>query len=439
MSYATSITRLKATVKVIEEWIKSATSASDNFATNAAALIADTGAIGTSGAAQQLAALAAARIELGNIKALGRALLMPVFAQIARDIDSPTVQGDNITNLTQFFLDLRYYECNTADDKVTARAVTYASEPAGSAAGYVRRLTVDPNGTDSKIESGRHNFTLTAKVTSKPATFQAISTLMGTEGPIDALDYRTAPGSSRDVSIAHTNDVDTGNAVDNPNMTGNTDTSDEAALTAMTGWTLATGAGSPTPKIESTTVWRGKSYVYSMATASATKTFTQPMPAGVLVDRYQPYLPFVPCYLNTGWAGTITITWGSKSQAFTEADLTGSAWIPLIVDRDADLYPLNFDTDGATWALSIADGAGAGSNELLWAGFFAAKMVQYQDVWYAIISDHAQPAVGATRTFADSATAMGGVIQDVLGFVFDDEAVGAYMNTTGSSAIADPT
>jgi hypothetical protein len=33
---------------------------------------------------------------------------------------------------------------------------------------------------------------------------------------------------------------------------------------------------------------------------------------------------------------------------------------------------------------------------------------------------------------------MGGIIQDVLGFVFDDEHVGAYMNTTGSNSIADP-
>lgn len=438
MSYATSITKLKATVKVIEEWVKSATTATDNFASNAAALIADTGVIGTSGASAQLLALAAMRSQLNSIKAQGRALLMPVLAQIARDIDSDTVQGDTIGNLTQFFIDFRFYEENTADDKVTGRAVTFAAEPAGAASGYVRRLTVGPDGADAKIESGRHNYTVTAKVTNKPASFQAISTLMGTEGPIDALDYRTAPGSSKNVLLTHWNDIDAGNAVDNPNMTGNTDTTDEAALTAMTGWTLATTAGSPTPKIESTTVWRGKSFVYSMATASATKTFTQTIPAGVLSDRYQPYLPFVPMYLNAGWAGTITITWGSKSQAFTEADLSAGNWIPLIPTRDANLYPLNFDTNGATWALSIANGAGAGANEVLWAGFYVAKMQQYQDVWYAIISDNAQPALGATRTFADSCTAMGGIIQDVLGFVFDDEAVGAYMNTAGTNAIADP-
>lgn len=438
MSYATSITRLKATVKVIEEWVKSATSATDNFASNAAALIADTGAIGTEGAALQLQALVAMRSRLADIRAQGRALLMPVLVQIARDIDSDTVNGNSISDLTQFFHDLRYYEENTADDKVTARAVTYAAEPAGSAAGYVRRLTRGPDGADAKIESGRHNYTVTAKVTNKPASFQAISTLMGTEGPIDALDYRTAPGSRGNVDITHCNDIDAGNAVSNPTMRGNSDTTDEAALTAATDWTLATTSGSPTPKIESTTVWRGMAYVLSMATASTTKTFTQTIPSGVLSDRYQPYLPFVPMYLNAGATGTFTITWGSKSQAFTEADLSAGAWIPLIVDRDEDLYPLNFDTNGATWALSIAMGAGAGANEVLWAGFFVAKMQQYEDVWYAIISDHTQPALGATRTFADSATAMGGIIQDVLGFVFDDEHVGAYMNTTGSNSIADP-
>lgn len=438
MSYATSITRLKATVKVIEEWVKMATSATDNFATVAAALIADTSVIGINGAQLQLAALSGLEAVLTEIKSQGRALLMPVFAQIARDIDSDTVDGDTITDLTQFFIDLRYYEESTADDKVTARAVTYASEPAGSAAGYVKRLTVGPDGADAKIESGRHNFTLTAKVTNKPASFQAISTFMGTEGPKDGLDYRTAPGARGNVDITHVNDIDTGNAVSNPTMRGNSDITDEAALTAATDWTLATGAGSPTPKIETTTVWRGMAYVLSMATASTTKTFTQTIPSGVLNDRYQPYLPFVPMYLNAGATGTFTITWGSKSQAFTEADLSAGAWIPLIVDRDADLYPLNFDTNGATWALSIAMGAGAGTNEVLWAGFFAAKMQQYEDVWYAIISDHTQPALGATRTFADSATAMGGIIQDVLGFVFDDEHVGAYMNTAGTNAIADP-
>lgn len=438
MSYTTSTVKWVAAIKVVEEMVKSATTAADNFTTVSAALIANTGAIGTSGTFIMLAALAGLRAQLVAIKTLARALVMPIQAQIARDIDSPIVSGDSINDLKRFFIDWRFYQTNTADEKVTARAVTYAAEPAGSAAGYVRRLTIGTDGTDAKIESGRHNYTVTAKVTDKPDTFRAVSTLMGTEGPIDALEYRTAPGADADVTITHANDVDDAGLVSNPNMTGNTDTTDEAALTVMTSWTLATTAGAPTPKIESTTVWRGKAFVYSMATASATKTFTQVMPAGVLSDPYKPVLPFVPMYLNAGWAGTVTITWGNKSQAFTEADLSAGNWIPLIVDRDQDLYPLNFDTNGATWALSIANGAGAGANEVLWAGFFVAPFTYYQDVPYAIISDHTQPALYATRTFADSVTAMGGINQDVLGFIFDDEAVGAFLNTTGTNTLADP-
>lgn len=435
MSYATSIAKLVKWVKVWEEELKNAVSATENTATNLAALNVDTGPLSEGGLLELVAMSKARRATQASIASQARAQCLPILAQIARDIGSQTVVGDSITDLEQFFRDFRYYEDNTADDKVGVRSVTYAANPAASATGNFWRLTVGVNGAGDKIESGRHATTQTLKVESKPAPYRATYAFQGTQGPKDALDYTAAPEAD---TLLQYNENDTGSAVTNPNMTGNADLTDNAAVTVMTGWTLATAAGSPTLLINKTAgeLWRGRSYVFSIATASATKTFTQSIPAGVLTDRYAPFLPCAPFYLKTGWAGTITFTAGSKSQAFTEADLTNVTWVVLAMDRDADLYVQNFDQSVATWSLSIAMGAGSAA-ELSFAGFWALPGKKYNDIYYFAFGDDSEPTEGATVAWADTQT-NAGEIQDTLDFAFQDEQIGAYMMTAGTNLIADP-
>lgn len=425
-------------MKVWEEELKNAISATENSQTNLAALTADMETLSEAGKATVAAQSLARRATQATIAGNARAQLMPILAQIGRTIASETVQGDNISDLTQFFRDWRAYQDGGTDEKVTGRAVTYAAEPAASSTGNFWRLTVGIGGTGDKIESGRHATTQTIKCTSKPAPYRAVFSFQGTQGALDALAYTAAPQPGPN-ALTQINENDTGNSVTNPNMTGNSDTTDNAAVTVMTGWTLATSAGSPSLLIEKTAakLWRGRSYVFSISGASSTKTFTQSIPSGVLTDRYRNFLPVVPVYLNTGWAGTLTITWGSKSQAFTEANMTAGDWVALAVDRDLDLYVANFDQTVSTWALSIATGAGAGSNELAFAGFWAIEGTKYNDIFYYAFGDDDEPTEGATVSFADTQT-NAGEIQDTIDFALQDEQVGAYLMTAGTNTLADP-
>ncbi len=369
MAYADDTATLVKAIKLIEEELKNAVSATENLATNSASLANDIDSLSGAGKAAVTAGLKALRDDRARLRDAAWTILEPIFAQIARTIDSPTVDGERLTDPERFFRDWRAYQDGAPDEYVGGRAVTYAAEPAGAAAGWLRRLTVGRGGAGDKIESGRHNYTVTARVVRKPGAWRAVTALQGTEGPIDALDYRTAPAPSAEVEIEHINENNPGLLGSASNMVGNADTTDNAAVTVMTGWTLATTAGSPTLLIEKTTakLWRGRSYVFSISGASSTKTFDIRLPSTAQENAFTPVLVMAPFYLNAGWAGTITLEWGSKTQSWTEADLTAGQWVNLVIDRDADCYPVNFDETEANVKLTIATGAGAGTNELAFA------------------------------------------------------------------------
>lgn len=445
MAYADTTATFVKWVKVWEEELKNAVSATENSQTNLAALTADIDSLSEAGKATVAQVSAARRALQSSIPSQAREQVLPILAQIARDIDSQAVSGDSITDLQQFFRDWRNYQDNTIDEKVTARSVTFASEPAASAAGNAYRLTVGVLGTGDKIESGRHATTQRIRCTSKPAPYRATFSFEGTEGALDPLNYTAAPAGGATITQVNENDSGPIASVTNPNMTGNADLTDNAAVTVMTGWTLTNTSGSPTLLIEKTSakLWRGRSNVFSISGTSTTKTISQSIPTGVLTDRYQPFLPVFPVYLNSGWQGTVTITWGSKSQAFTESDMTAGDWKNLAVDRDLDLYPYNFDQSVPTWAVAIATGAGASTNELVFAGLWAPAGTKYNDLWYWIFADDDEPTLqSSVFSFADTQTAAG-EIQDTLDIAFQDEGIGAYLMTansggSGATTLADP-
>jgi hypothetical protein len=429
-------------VKFGEEELKNARSATENTLTNANALTNDVDSLSEAGKQAITAATSSRERTQGGIKNVMRAIFLTIFVQIGRDINSDTVQGENIVDLRKFFRDWRFYEDNTIDEKVTGRAVTYASEPAASVHGVIRRLTVGRGGTGDKIESGRHNGTVTARVSSKQGWRQTVTLSMG-DGPADELDYTT--GSKNTVPIEAISEVNTGSLVGNATLRAGTGQSvaNNTAITALTGWTLTNTSGSPTPAIETTAakVFRSLAYSISVGGASTTWTISRNMEDAVTADPFRPALMGVPFYMNAGWAGDITLGWGSKTQAFTEADLTATDWVWLFPDRDMDLYPVNFDKDDPEWSVSMATDA-ANANEIVIGGVFAAFGTIYEDVYYWYFADQAQAVVESTFTMADSAT-NAGEIQDTIGFVFDDDGVGAYLMTgnsgaTSATTLADP-
>lgn len=435
MAYADDTATLVKACKFGEEELKNARSATENTLTNGRALVNDMDTLSDAGRSAIASAVAARVRTQAGIKEMMRTIFLTIFAQIARTINSDTVQGESIIDLPGYFRDWRFYEDNTADEKVTARAVTYASEPSASANGVIRRLTLGRGGSGDKIESGRHDGTVTARVTEKRGWDQTVTLSMG-DGPIDDLDYQT--GSKKTATIRAISEINDGGLVGNATLrAGNGQAvADNTAVTALTGWTLTNTSGTPTPTIDTGTAFRSLAYSIAVTGSSTTWTISRNMNDAVTASPFTPVLPGSPFEMEAGWSGDITIGWGSKTQGFTESDLTAGDWVWLFPDRDADLYPVNFDQDDAEWSLAIATDA-ATPEEVTCGGFYAAVGTVYEDVWYWYFADHAQATVNATFTMTDSCT-NAGIIQDMLGFAFDDDGVGAYLMTAGTNTLADP-
>lgn len=435
MAYADDTGLVVNVIKFIEEELKNAISATENTLSNQATVLNDLSTLNVNDRDLISRAMLLRRADQARLQQLGRSLLLPALVGVGRTINSPEVNGSSIRNLRRFFRDWRVYQDVTADEKITARAVTYASEPSATANGVIRRCTVDERG--QKIESGRHDSGVTVEITGKPTTWQATGSIyMAAEGPVDKLDYTAA--SNKRATINAINEVNTGGLVNNSNLTGNASVADNAAVTALTDWTLTNVSGSPTPTIEKTAarVFRSNSYSISVTGNSTSWKISQNMPSAVFADPYAPILMGVPFYLESGWSGDITLGWGSKTQAFTEADLTAGDWVWLFPDRDADIYPNQFDQDDPEWSVTIATDA-ATPEEITIGGVYASQGVRYEDVYYWMFSDQAIATSNVKFTMADS-NSNAGIIADMLGFIFDDEGVGAYLMTTGTNTLADP-
>lgn len=398
---------------------------------------------------RQLAAAADTRRrqQLGALRASARAAGLPIFVEIAKFIGSDHVDNDQITDFVGFWRDQRDYDRDTADQRVTARAITFGAEPAASAAGIIFRLTGEHRAGDP-IECGRHNQVKTFRVLSKNGAFNANIEIVGADGPVDNLDYQA--GSARQAGfngVINTTMIARGNPnpggmVTNPLLTGNPDQTDDAAVTAINGWNIAT-ASSPTFLIDATNVFQqGNSTSarsLSLSGNNGQVTLTQDIPAAAMANRFQPILPVVALRLTAGWTGTIDVSWGDKTQQFTEADLSAGDWVLIAPDRDQDLYPYNWAASAPQYTLDITNGAAVGTNELGIGAFFVVQMVRHQGIWNAILMDDGEPDLNDEITITDSNSAAG-KIQDVLGFVFDDELSGeGFMNTTGTNLLADPT
>lgn len=429
MAYADDTATFVKAINVVVDDLSSVAT----FQTNATALQNDVDTLSTAGVAAVAAALKARRDLYIQTRDNGRLIVEPTLIQIAKTINSNAVNNERIADRAQFWRDWRTYQEFTADQKVTSRAVTYASEPAAAATGILRRVTKGVNGTNETIEAGRHGKTVTGEITSK-SSFRATITLQNKDdGPIDDLDYTAA--SVKKVPIDACNENNPGPLL-NSTLRANASTHG-TAITAYTGWTLT---NTTTLTVYTTTLWRSLAYVTKTVgiTGSAKVwTVTQKLPTNVLADPYSTWLPWAPLYMEAAWAGDITYTWGSKSQAFTEADLSAGAWVQLAVDRDADLYAVNFDQAASAATLSISHDDVASPKYVLVGGFFFAPGVKFEHIPYFHLSHSSEPALNATLTFADTSTAAG-LIQDMLSFLWGDEADGAYLMTGGTNTLADP-
>lgn len=390
------------------------------YQTDADALAAEAGvaALSTAGRAELLASLAARRTDLARIKDTGRLLMDPLIAQAAREVLSPSVEGNVLVDPKRAFIDINTDLLSGTPDYVAPRDVSYDSEPAGSSTGYFPRLTVDHNG--EPIEDGFHNGKKLIQITSRPSTYDVLAEIRGESNIFgDELDYRAGRVARTVLPVVN----DARPPVNTNPFLVPSDLTNDADVTAVSGWTLASGGTTPTFKVSTSVKWRGRSTsLYFKGGNTGYVELSQPISRAVFSDPYRPYLLVPYLRLTTGWEGTIDVTWGSKSQQFTHANLTNGAFVPLIPDRDKDLYPLNFDQTSPLWKIKLTN-TKANTDNLYLACMLQVPLIQHEGLWYAHLSADGVPTALASVDYDDTCT-FAGVIQDVLAFLYQDECPG---------------
>lgn len=377
------------------------------------------------------------RDAVSRIRENGRRLMDPILIQMGRELGSHFIDGEVVRSWPDLFREINDDLLGGTPDYFDPREVTFASNPAASAKGIFRRLTKDHN--DEPIEDGFHNATKTIRIVSKPADYQSTAEIRGagnSEG--DALDYRA--GRARVTrGLRAINDATTPSGILNPYLIPG-DLTDEADITSIANWTINV-TGTPVFKYETTAanLWRSRPGAVRF-TGDNTEAIelVQRIPASVLNDAYRPWDIGVPIKLESGWSGTIDITWGDKTQQFTESDLTAGSYVHLFPDLDKDLYPIQFDSNGASWKLKFTNDQN--NTQSIWcAGFLPQAMLQHEGLWYSHWSHADEPSVGDEVTYADTSTFVG-IIQDIIAFLYQDVAPGwAHLPTSGATTISDPT
>jgi hypothetical protein len=366
--------------------------------------------------------------DVRNLRARGRAILLPIFSRIARTLSMPWSSGGTITDLEEFFRAWRRHQTLIGEHVAPRGIIVGANPPAGT----LRRLTV--NYEDQQIATGRHNQIVKARVTQRASVSQLTARLGGESGPLDVLDY-LAGTNANFADLRMVTAGNDGGLLNNATLRGNPIQTEGAAVTQVSGWNLSDETGSPTHVATLTQLWDGLPFVHAIGGASATRRFEQAIAGSVLNNAYIPVLPFIVARIEAGWEGTLTLRWGGKTQAFTEADLSSSEWRVLHADADKDLYPINFDTTNPVWRLDVATGAGASTNRLLLAAIGVAPAVSFQEWFYWWLrGNNDDYPVGTEFPWSDGVSPSG-VIQDALGFLYDDDGIGGYLNSTGTSEL----
>jgi len=139
------------------------------------------------------------------------------------------------------------------------------------------------------------------------------------------------------------------------------------------------------------------------------------------MDQVDPRTPidFAPRFYRPSGttAVTVTISWGSKSQVWTETDLTADSWVALRPDLDKDLFGHNWGDTGRLFKIAIT-GLTGGSIHVDASRVF--RMTFWGGSWWAIDAGTTQFLTGASqKVFALSDTvASDAIIQRLMALAF---------------------
>lgn len=381
-------------------------------------------------------AIEADRAAYRAIASRWRQKMDTVLAYMGTQIATPSkyVKAGRPTNRILLLRDIRAGMV-TGDYDVDRRKVTWAAEPtADDAGGIINRLVVDESNVE--IEGGLPA-TIDCTVIAKPAQYRSITRLQARTKGIDIFNLLGPDGF---VDIEAVNGAGGRNLVTNPNLSNANSSTDETAVTSLSGWTVSDAVAGMTHKIDTDIAYRGNAFSHKLYGTSGTRRFSQPLIVA-RSDIYTPRLYMLAVYVTGTVAGTLTVTWGSKSQAFTIGSLS-AGWNYLILDRDRDLFPSQFDSGDNVLQIDVAMTTGDASNYINLAYVGGQNMVNFNGAYYAVWSRNGVSTLYDLNSLADSQDGAG-LNQNALYYAYHgtEAANYAYLRhiDDGTETIADYT
>ena len=127
------------------------------------------------------------------------------------------------------------------------------------------------------------------------------------------------------------------------------------ATTSFANWTLSTAASFKASIDQRTRASAGQTGHKSLLFANNGNFYQALDDSGQAYAREVPYLLAALVYKPASADGTLTLAWGSKSQAFTVSSaFTDDTWTWAVIDRDVDLYYDQWKQDNSRVTVTMA-------------------------------------------------------------------------------------
>lgn len=344
-----------------------------------------------------------------------RQMLNTVFGYGGTQLTTPSryTKAGLPTNLRRLLDDINAdMVLNT--ESVLSKARSWGAEPADDDDGIIDRLTVDRNGITME---GGYSASVDVVVQSKPDDFRSIVRVQGREGTQDVFDLK---GPTVAVDIEAVNGAGGRNLVNNPNLANANTSTDEAAVTSLSNWTLSDEVGTPTHLLDTDIAYRGNAFSHKLYGNSTTRRFRQPLIIQTR-DRDNPRQYFLVVFKTGTPVGNITVTWGSEAQTFTMASLS-AGFNYLRLDRNSSLFPVNFDTSGANLDIDFDFTSGSdASNYINFCYIGGQNLRPFNGAWYGHWSQDGISTLDVVKTL--TATDSGaGLNQLAMFYAYEDRA-----------------
>jgi len=286
------------------------------------------------------------RGKLAQALGAGRSVLGPVLSAYAHHVVG-TPERTAQRALDRIY---QYFEDN--NKHVVSRGVTYGTPTSFSAGkGQLYRLTVDENGYDLEAAFMEVKTVKCLRDENTGANrYEEVFEFRGANAGIDALDA-TGSGQLRQDRTAKTSNHSLlkNSTFSSYSIAGSFSSSVYTLVSgdSVSGWTFDDLTNVTLDQNTAGIALAGG--VVGDATPTALRFDTNAVATqafsvqGIRLNAARPYI--LSCWVKPNaalTAGTLTITWGSKTQAFDLSTLTAGSYNFLILDQDKDLWPASF-------------------------------------------------------------------------------------------------